>query len=144
MANNPHFLVAQPPLSESLGDRNVSPIAVQNQHSYRKGVLIRGFSIIELMVTLAIISLLALVAAPSFVKNLQARNLVAATEDLYGYLQQARVESLSRSKPIYLNLSGLGTSEWAYGLNVESTCNPEIESNQEPSACVLMVICMVE
>ncbi|TLU61447.1 prepilin-type N-terminal cleavage/methylation domain-containing protein [Thalassotalea litorea] len=98
-----------------------------------------GFNLLELIITIAIISIIAAIATPSFVRSIESRHLVAATEDLYSSLQQARVESLSRSQSIFVNFTGLGSNDWAYGLNADSSCDPSISSNADAQACVLMI-----
>ncbi|WP_394176742.1 GspH/FimT family pseudopilin [Thalassotalea litorea] len=96
-----------------------------------------AFSFIELLIVIAIVAILAVIAVPSFLQSVKSRNLVAATEDLYSYLQQARMESLSRSQSIYFNISAPGTDNWAYGINADTSCDPSLTSNISPSACVL-------
>ncbi|TKB44257.1 GspH/FimT family pseudopilin [Thalassotalea mangrovi] len=97
-----------------------------------------AFSLIELMVALAIIGILAAVAGPSFVRSIESRHLVAATEDLYTQLQLARVESLVRSQSVYVNFSGVNSTQWAYGIKAEIACDPTIVNNSDGNACTLM------
>ncbi|WP_394176737.1 GspH/FimT family pseudopilin [Thalassotalea litorea] len=100
---------------------------------------IRGVTFIELMITLVIISILALVAAPSFVRSIESRNLTSAAEALYSHLQLARSESLLRSEDVVFSVSGLGSTSWAFGINELTACDPTIADNTSASACVLQI-----
>ncbi|TLU61451.1 prepilin-type N-terminal cleavage/methylation domain-containing protein [Thalassotalea litorea] len=100
---------------------------------------IRGITFIELMITLAIMSILALVAAPSFVRSIENRHLTSAAEALYSQLQLARSESLLRSDDVVFSVSGMGSTSWAFGINQETACDPTVTDNTSASACVLQI-----
>ena len=61
-----------------------------------------GFSLIELMVAVAIIAILAGVAAPSFLNMVAQNRLSSQTNDLSGAVQFARSEAIKRNQPITL------------------------------------------
>jgi type IV fimbrial biogenesis protein FimT len=59
-----------------------------------------GFTLIELVVTLTVASILAMVAVPSYRQFVESGRLTAATNDLVGDLSYARVEAMKRGAGI--------------------------------------------
>lgn len=57
----------------------------------------RAFSLIELMVTVAVVAILATVAAPNMQSFLDKNRLVGAAEAIYGQVQMARSEAVKQS-----------------------------------------------
>lgn len=86
-----------------------------------------GFSLIELMVAVAVISILAVFALPSYniwIENTKIRN---AADSINNGLQKARVEALKRNADVKFEL-GAGT-EWTIGcVNVTADCPDPIEA----------------
>ncbi|TRX54417.1 GspH/FimT family pseudopilin [Thalassomonas sp. M1454] len=99
----------------------------------------KGLTLIEVLITILIISILAGVAGPSFLRSFDSRKLVSATEQLYSHLQLARSESLTRSASIYWTANSLGSKSWAFGFSTSASCDPLITSNTAANACVLNI-----
>ncbi|WP_443191154.1 GspH/FimT family pseudopilin [Pseudomonas indica] len=59
-----------------------------------------GFTLVELMVIVAILGIFAGIAVPSFTDLVKRNRLQSASEEFYGLLQYARTEAVSRGRSI--------------------------------------------
>ncbi len=59
-----------------------------------------GFTLVELMVIVAILGIFAGIAVPSFTDLVRRNRLQSASEEFYGLLQYARTEAVSRGRSI--------------------------------------------
>lgn len=81
---------------------------------------LRGFTLIELAVTLAVAAILLTLAAPSMADLLRANRLAAANNTLVTSLNVARAESLRRGRPVSICPSTdqrtcSGSTDWVTG-----------------------------
>lgn len=78
-----------------------------------------GFSLVELMIVLAIIAIGAAIAVPSYQNNVDSTRKTSAANNLLGALQFARSEAVIRRKDIKICASAGGTScsgtNWSAG-----------------------------
>lgn len=65
----------------------------------------RGFTLIELMVTLSVLAIVLSLAVPSFASLLAANRLSTQTSDFIGALNLARSEAVRRAQPVALRSS---------------------------------------
>lgn len=69
-----------------------------------------GFSLLELMVVLAIIAILAAIAVPSYTTFITNNRLLSTTNDLMGVIRLARSEALKRGTSVSFCPSANGSS----------------------------------
>lgn len=70
-----------------------------------------GFTLVELMVVLAIVAVSATLAAPSFAQMIASYRVRAAADGILGALNFARTEALRRNTPVGFQLTS-GGSGW--------------------------------
>lgn len=80
----------------------------------------RGFTLIEMMITIAVAAILLGLALPSFRGVINNNRVTAEANDLVGALNVARAEAVSRGRPVSVCASADGTAcsdstEWDAG-----------------------------
>lgn len=80
----------------------------------------RGLTLIELMVTVALLAILAGVAVPSFSGLLQGNRMTSGHNDVVAALQLARAETIKHGGNVFVTAtnSGDANDEWGPGLTV--------------------------
>jgi type IV fimbrial biogenesis protein FimT len=92
-----------------------------NGREAREGTA-RGFSLMEMLVVLAVSAVLLTVAIPAFQEQRAKNDVKRGTEDLLALLRQAAAEAPLRDQPMTININSLG-SPWCVGVAVDSTCD---------------------
>ena len=75
---------------------------------------VRGFTLIELIVTIAILAIIATLAAPSFSNIIQRQQLNAATESLVNMLEEAHTQAILKHTEISVSLSNDNTKNYVW------------------------------
>lgn len=64
----------------------------------------KGFTLIELMVTIAVLAIVAMMAAPSFGNMINTQNLNRSTSDLMGVLSKARSQAAIERRMVTVSI----------------------------------------
>ncbi len=80
-----------------------------------------GFTLVELLVTLAVVALLVTVAAPAMARFLDQARLRAAAQTLAQELRQARNHALAHQSRTHFSIA-VRARRWCYGWRDDSTC----------------------
>lgn len=86
----------------------------------------RGFTLLELMVTVAIAAILATVVMPSFTGSILGNRLTTYNNELLAALNLARSEAIKRNLPVSVIRTG---ANWENGWNVITDLNEDGAQN---------------
>lgn len=79
----------------------------------------RGFTLLELMVTLLVAGVLIVVAVPGFTATLRQNRLLADADEFITALNLARSEAIKRGSPVRVQaLATGGSNEWGGGWEI--------------------------
>ncbi|PHS72766.1 MAG: hypothetical protein COB22_04085 [Cycloclasticus sp.] len=85
----------------------------------------KGFTLIELIITVVILGILVALAAPSMFEILERRKLKGAAESFQVDLMFAKTEAIKRNTPVRIQFKfdTVDPSQWCYGIKVNAACD---------------------
>lgn len=93
-----------------------------------------GFTLVELLVVLAVAAVLAMLAAPSFVRIMATQRLKAAASNLQVSLIRARSEGLKQNTNIAV--TPLTANQWTAGWTIVNATNNTVIATYSPVAAL--------
>jgi len=105
---------------------------------------VKGFTIIEMMLVVAIISIFAGMAIPSISNFRDKQRAISPAEAIYSLVAYARSEAIARSAMVYVDVKVTAldtpTTTWAIGVSTNSGgCDPDVTDLSLANACALDV-----
>lgn len=97
----------------------------------------RGFTVIELMVTLAVLAVVMTFAIPAFERLMEKMRLVRATQPVHEMLVYAHSEAIKRFRPIVVSFSADGSETWALGITDKGACTATEPDPTDENACTV-------
>jgi len=94
-----------------------------------------GFTLLELMIVVAIIGIIASMAVPSFQSMLERNRLKEAAESLKSDLMFARTESIKQSRNIIVNRSTGDNGAWCYGMDIAKDYDADGDIDNDDGGC---------
>ncbi|WP_018878763.1 Tfp pilus assembly protein FimT/FimU [Thioalkalivibrio sp. ALE28] len=96
-----------------------------------------GFTLIELMITIAVLVILVTLAAPAF--NLaEQRRVIGAAESALDQIQTARSEAIKQGRDIHFVSQGDGDT-WCHGISNTPTCDCTVDDAAAANACTIVM-----
>lgn len=83
----------------------------------------QGFTLIELMVTIAVLAIISMIAAPSFGDLMLKKNLTKSAQELIATLNQARAKAALERKEITVNLNTMNVADKDVSRNDTTSTN---------------------
>ena len=99
--------------------------------------LLNGFTLIELMVVIAVLAIVVTLAVPGMGNFLDSNKLRGAASQLYADMQYARSESIKQNLNISISLTSNGGTSWCYGISTNASCDCTITDPTDVTACTL-------
>ncbi|WP_019611992.1 GspH/FimT family pseudopilin [Thioalkalivibrio sp. AKL7] len=96
-----------------------------------------GFTLIELMITIAVLVILVTLAAPAF--NLaEQRRVIGAAESALDQIQMARTEAIKQGRDIRF-VSQVDGDAWCHGITSTPACDCTVEDPAAANACTIVM-----
>lgn len=95
----------------TFGRNRRDPLEGENGFSKRK-----GFTLVELMLVLAVVAIITSFALPSYRTLIEKRQVTSGAEQLGAFLSAVQMESVKRSEDIYVDYYRLDADTWCIGI----------------------------
>ncbi len=101
----------------------------------------QGFSLIEVLIAVAIIGVIMALGIPAFTTWIQNTQIRTASETIIAGLQTARNEAIRRNASIQFKLDAPGTTQWRVNFKSDPDANPlmtRVAEEGSPNATILV------
>jgi len=97
-----------------------------------------GFTLIELMIVIAVVAIITSLALPSYRTIMEKRQVTSAAEQLGAFLSAIQIEAVTRSENISVSYSRTDADTWCIGIVSGATaCDCTITNPATSGACVI-------
>jgi type IV fimbrial biogenesis protein FimU len=86
----------------------------------------RGFTLIELIVAVAIVGIFAAIAVPNFTSMIHKNRVLSAANELYDLLQYSRGEAVTRGVKIAVSAPGSVNTAWNSNVSVTAVTTNQV------------------
>jgi type IV fimbrial biogenesis protein FimU len=97
----------------------------------------RGFTLIELIVTVVIVGIFAAIAIPSFTSLIHRSSVTSAANEFYDLLQYARGEAITRTTGIIVSAPSSNSSAWNGDVTVKVVSTTDVSTLRDIGAAGL-------
>lgn len=98
----------------------------------------RGFTVIELMITVSILAIITSLAGPSYRTILEKRQVTSGAVQVGAFLSAVQIESVRRNDNIAVTYSHSAGDSWCVGNTIDTTaCDCTITDISNVNACVI-------
>ncbi len=104
-----------------------------------------GFTLIEVMIVIAIISIIAALAVPSYQDMIERNRLKQAVESLKSDMQLARTRAIKRSENVIVSRKTGNAGSWCYGLarnnpSSKTSCDCTVTTTTNTAYCDIKIV----
>jgi len=98
----------------------------------------RGFTLIELMITISIVAIITSLALPSYQTSLEKRQITSGAVQVGAFLSAVQIESIRRNDSIAVTYSHFAGDSWCVGNTIGTTaCDCTITDISNVNACLI-------
>ncbi len=101
----------------------------------------KGFTIIELMIAIAVLAIVTSLALPSYRTIIEKRQVTSGAEQFKAFMSAAQLESVRRNQPVAVNFEWNG-GNWCFGMRTHeqvasADCDCTITDPTNSDACAI-------
>lgn len=90
----------------------------------------KGFTLIELMVVVALVGIFATIAIPSFLESFERKRLESLGDNLNYFFKLARSEAAKKNRSVDIYINKSSSSSWCIGMSGD-----DVDNNGESDVC---------